>query len=350
MSPDPAMSLWWKRAWRRAGRVYHPQVLNRYHKLLTGLTVSPEEFQRAVRQWQGIDEPEFTPGPPNWTSRWRTQPTGVKVSVFAENFSRVVVPRAEELGISPSTAAQQCSVHGQFADERSTIAYCMAYAWMHFASFKAAIEVLNIKPREFPHRPLIIDIGCGPGTALSAFGEWFCATRRRRSDVRYVGIDRSEYMRTLAASFATDSTLFEDHLPVLMPAAEDLTPELLDTLAPGRDGVILTMSYVLHQDFMADGQAFTRILRTLSGSRLPIWILAQDANKPHVDEANVETWPETRLRGLLNATELYGYHHRLWCVKFEARKYVLDEQGHATELPAEGHQRTKAIAARLDPT
>ncbi len=269
--------------------------------------------------------------------------------MFAETFSRIVVPRAAQLGISSSTAAQQCSVLGQFGDERTTIAYCMAYAWMHFASFKTAIEVLGIKAHEFTRRPLIVDIGCGPGTALSAFGEWLGQARGCRSDVRYVGIDRSEHMRTLATSFATDTTLFEAYIPVLLPSVEDLTPATIDAQAGGRDGVILTMSYVIHQDFMVGRQAFTHIVRVLSGTRLPIWILAQDANKPHMDEANVETWPETRMRAMLNATEAYGYRLRLWSKSFEARRYVLDERGNATQQPSEGRNGAKAVAARLTP-
>jgi hypothetical protein len=156
-------------------------------------------------------------------------------------------------------------------------------------------------------------------------------------------------MRTLAASFAADSTLFESHVPMLLSSAEDLSPEVLNTIIRGRDGVVLTMSYVLHQDFMVDGQALEHIVRTLRHSRLPIWILAQDANMPRYDAANVETWPETRLRAMLNAVEAHGYRSRIWHRRFEARQYVLDEHGIATEGPAEGRPRTVAIAARLDP-
>jgi SAM-dependent methyltransferase len=269
--------------------------------------------------------------------------------VFAEIFSRIVVPRAEPLGIFPSNAAGRCSVRGQFDDEGSTIAYCMAYAWMHFASFKSAIDVLGVLPSEFPQRPLVVDIGCGPGTAVAAFGEWLSKARNRRADIRYVGIDRSEHMRALAGSFSTDPTVFEDHLPVLLPSAEGFTQETATSEACGRDGIVLTMSYVLHQDFMADGHAFRHVVRMLSHSRLPIWVLAQDANKPVPDEANVDIWPETRLRALLNATEAFGYRSRIWHRNFEAMRYKVDEQGCATEQLAVGRKATKAIAARLFP-
>jgi SAM-dependent methyltransferase len=276
-------------------------------------------------------------------------PTGAGFSVFAETFSKFVLPKAAQLGISASTASRHCSVQGQFDDERTTIAYCMAYVWRHYASFKTALDVLGLRPEEFGRRLLIVDVGCGPGTALVAFGEWLHKAREDRSGIRYVGIERSAHMRTLAALFAADATLFLDYMPLLLPGVEDVTPEIVATQSQGCDELVLTMSYVLHQDFMADGQTFANILRGLSAPRLPIWLLAQDANKPHVDETNVESWPDTRLRAMLNGVEPYGYRVRCWSKRFEAKHYLLDEHGNAAEQPAEGRKRTVAIAARLEP-
>jgi SAM-dependent methyltransferase len=271
--------------------------------------------------------------------------------MFAEMFRSVVIPRAAKLGISPSEASRLCRVQGQFDDERTAIAYCMAYGWMHYASFKDAIDALGLKPGEFPHRPLVVDIGCGPGTALLAFGEWLCQARARRANVRIVGIERSRDLRALASGFVADETLFEEHVPLLLPSAEDLTPEAITEKAHGCDGVVLTMSYVLHQGFMADGRDFKHVVRSVSASRLPVTIIAQDANKPLVDEANVERWPESHLRAMLNEVEAYGYRPpRIWDRRFEARKYIVDERGNATPQSATGQGRTKAIAVRLFPT
>ena len=269
--------------------------------------------------------------------------------MFAENFSRIIAPRAIRLGVPPHLAAQLCSVRGEFENERRAIAYCMAYAWNHFASFKTAIRSLDVRAHELPRSPLIVDIGCGPGTAFIALGEWLLEARGMCSDVRYIGIDRSEHMRNIAAKFSSDTSLFRPFDAVLIASCEDLTKNVVVAQTAGRDGIVVTLSYVLHQDFMVDGQAFRQVVQALSGSRLPIWVLAQDANLPQIDEKNIEVWPETRLRAMLDPVESFGYRARFWARRFESSVFQLDAVGNATLLPATGHQGTKAIAVRLDP-
>jgi SAM-dependent methyltransferase len=230
--------------------------------------------------------------------------------VFAQSFSKIIVPRACVLGISLPNASRDCSVYGDFADERSTLAYCIGYAWDHYASFGLALDTLGLKPREFGYRPLVIDLGCGPGTAMVAFGEWLHRARQRVSDVRYIGIDRSAQMRRLAAAVTNDDTLFKAFEPILIADSDELASKL-ETQVEQRDEIVLTMSYVLHQQFMADGKVLCNIMRDLCAQRRPIWILAQDANKPHQVDQNVIEWPDTRFRALVNTVEAYGYRARV---------------------------------------
>lgn len=269
--------------------------------------------------------------------------------MFDEQFRKLIMPRAQELGIAGADAAALCSVTGDFETERSAIAYCMAYAWMHYASFKEAIRYLRIGADEVGNRPLVVDIGCGPATAGAAVGDWLYEQRRRRTEVCYVGIDRSSQMRDLAAAIVQDPIIFKPHRPVLLAELCDVRLPLLASIAPGRDSIVITLSYVLHQRFMSESEPLAAALRDLATLRMPIWIIAQDANLPFKDEPNVESWPETRLRTILNPCETNGYRIRCWSKRFEAVQYFIDEEGAALPQPARGRKGTNAIAARLNP-
>jgi len=224
----------------------------------------------------------------------------------------------------------------------------MGYAWQHFASFKSALTSLGLRPWELPKRPLIIDIGCGPATAMVAIGEWLLESRGRRTDVRYVGIERSEHFRRLASAFSTDPMLFDDYAPLLLPSIADFTPDHVAIQLAGRDGVVILMSYVLHQDFMATGDTVIEVIRRMSGSTVPIRILAQDANLPRLAEPNVEEWPETRLRSIVDRAELFGYRSRLWQRRIEAKKYAPDAAGRWVEQESAGEAKTCALAVVLE--
>lgn len=269
--------------------------------------------------------------------------------MFAQNFSNIVIPRAAELRLALATAARECSVHGDFADERTTVAYCVAYAWDHYASFASALACVGVKPEQLGIRPLVVDIGCGPGTAIAALGEWLYCARQRLTDVRYVGIDRSWQMLRLARCFATDRSLFEAYEPLLLRDAAEMTGEL-ETQMQDRDRIVITMSYVLHQQFMSDGSIFRAVIRDLCAYRRPILILAQDANKPEEPEPNIRVWPDARLRGMLNDVETHGYTSSIWSKTFASPRYVLDEHGNATMRPPDQRTRSVAIVARLFPT
>jgi SAM-dependent methyltransferase len=270
--------------------------------------------------------------------------------VFAETFSRLVSPRAAALEIAPDAAALKCSVFGDFTDERTAVAYCLAYAWSHFASFKDALHLLGLQQAEFGTNVLVVDIGCGPATALVAFGEWLYAKRGQPTSIQYIGVDRSEHMRNLAMHFAHDQGLFEPYEPMTLASTRDITADLIAQKAEACDHVVILLSYVMHQQFMRDENVLDSIIRCFAGTKRPIWVLAQDANKPQVDEANVEWWPENRLRVMLQSSEAHGYRPRLWSRRFEAVKYSVDALGRVTQQPRTQKMGTKAIAARLLPS
>lgn len=266
--------------------------------------------------------------------------------VYFERFSQIVVPRAARLGLLPQWTRNYCN-HGAgpFVDEISTICYCLCYGPTHFTSFVLGLDAVDLHHNRLPRRPLLVDIGCGPGTALFSLGEWLHRHRDRPSDIRYIGIDSSAPMREIAAEFAADAQLFREFQPVLLPSLDDGANTTIERAMHDRDGVIVMMSYVLHQGFMESGRTLLEVLRRMSGEEHPVFLLGQDANK-QLREDKVEIWPETRLRRLLNEAEQFGYRSdRVWTERVNAPWQSVDEAGVVAE--ADGTTKTLAYRAQL---
>jgi hypothetical protein len=69
--------------------------------------------------------------------------------------------------------------------------------------------------------------------------------------------------------------------------------------------------------------------------------------KPREDP-NVQTWLDTRLRRMLNATEQFGFSEaRIWSKLFEAVRYNVDDGGTAHQQLTTGAKRSIALTASI---
>lgn len=266
---------------------------------------------------------------------WRTDALRADVPVFIDSFQRIIfVPATRNHGLTGATAVQHCSVTGPFNSERATLAYCLGYQWTHYASFPRALDALLVQQQGTPERPLIVDIGCGPATALMSFGEWLARVRPVPLDVRYIGIDPHLPKQRIAREFARDRDLFAQYVPVLVAGPEELTQPVVVAEATRRDGIILLLSYVMDQEFMLDGGAYLlEVLRRLRPLGLPVHILSQDALKKARSGPNVDEWPDNRLRGIVTASRSLDYvPTATWSENFRAPKFRIDDEGNAQEL------------------
>lgn len=87
---------------------------------------------------------------------------------------------------------------GPFDDKFSTLCYCIGYMYRHYDDFKAILRKERFTlPQENP-RMLVIDLGCGPGTAGIAIRDYFQESRIIPT-IDYCGIDRSTEMTHVAS-------------------------------------------------------------------------------------------------------------------------------------------------------
>lgn len=222
----------------------------------------------------------------------------------------------------------------------------MAYQWMHFQSFTALFDVLGIEAGEFAERLLVVDIGCGPATAFNAIGEWLHLRRGSRLDARYIGIDRSANMREIAAYYVADGDVFQEHHALFLDDLVSLTPEIVSERATDRDHIVVLMSYVMHQAFLIDGALLRRVLPALYATRLPIHVLAQDANKP-IEIDGLTLWPQLQLSDVLDDSLRFGYQYGWRKERFHASRFEISIDGCVTPTADQGDAKSIAMAARL---
>ena len=269
--------------------------------------------------------------------------------MFSDTFSRIVIPEARRLGILGGYRGH-CERGGADFDVRGAICYCVCYAWMHYASFKEALALLDVWANRLPYHPLVIDIGCGPATALLGLGEWLHEQRGRPTDIRYLGIDRSAAMRDLAERFARDGDVFGPYTPTIVASLDALTDAQLANLLRDRDGIIITMSYILNREFMLDGGPLFEVLHRLSGCGRRIRILGQDANMRRDEGPNQHSYPDTRLNAMLEKIGVYGFEYEHPFSKlFEAVRYNVDNLGNVARVDATGSKKSLALTASLRP-
>lgn len=90
---------------------------------------------------------------------------------------------------------------GPFVSEISTLSYCMAYMYMHHDALISVLDLSINQDLILKDNPLIIiDIGCGPGTAGIAIKNYLDGHGGAR-DIYYIGVDISQHMLTLAEKF-----------------------------------------------------------------------------------------------------------------------------------------------------
>ena len=61
----------------------------------------------------------------------------------------------------------------------------------HYFSFMQALSKKYPGNVPLPERPLIVDLGCGPATTISALGNWLQERRGRPLEMSYLGVDNS---------------------------------------------------------------------------------------------------------------------------------------------------------------
>lgn len=91
---------------------------------------------------------------------------------------------------------------GPFNSELSVLSYCMSYMYMHHDALVSVIDLPQHSHMIVQDQPLlIIDFGCGPGTAGIALCNYLRHHQEMPRSIFYVGIDISQHMLMLAQQF-----------------------------------------------------------------------------------------------------------------------------------------------------
>jgi len=114
---------------------------------------------------------------------------------------------------------------------------------MHYESFLSALTNRFGNQDLLPRSPLVLDLGCGPGTALFALGDWMYERRRGPSVVASIGIDVSAPLRRIGNEMITGAAFFAaPSLHLMRQSVNDLTDAELARAVQHRDGVIFAMN------------------------------------------------------------------------------------------------------------
>ncbi|HTU71746.1 MAG TPA: class I SAM-dependent methyltransferase [Candidatus Baltobacteraceae bacterium] len=170
---------------------------------------------------------------------------------FDSSFERVIWSRVRSDRELADAAKSRICEHGQadFGDFRVVACYCMCYMHQHFDANLAILRQNAAGPIFTDPDAVVIDFGCGPGTAALVL-----ATRNRElggqpARFSYLGIDRSTMMHEVATNFLSDNDLFHCGAQrVFFQAARDVPV----ALAAGKTAALFYCSYVLNQTHLAD--------------------------------------------------------------------------------------------------
>lgn len=210
---------------------------------------------------------------------------------------------------------------------------------MHYASFRAALDDRfgRTGADPLPKSPLIVDLGCGPGTTLFALCDWLFERRRSINSVSYIGIDISDELLGLAEAMIDGAELFDGScMHILRRSVGELQDEEIARAASRRDGVIFSLSYIVHQDFMHDMTLLAQLMRRVRSCTvgMPTWFLLQDANYADRPDIYTAIWPEHRVNDLANQCESLGYSVTARKTKFVAPRIEIRWDGRFTMAQA----------------
>ena len=252
---------------------------------------------------------------------------------------RVVVPRPEAQHVLAGNRSYCNKGRGPYHDLLSSVCYCICQAPMHYASFRAALDDRfgRTGADPLPKSPLIVDLGCGPGTTLFALCDWLFERRRSINSVSYIGIDISDELLGLAEAMIDGAELFDGScMHILRRSVGELQDEEIARAASRRDGVIFSLSYIVHQDFMHDMTLLAQLMRRVRSCTvgMPTWFLLQDANYADRPDIYTAIWPEHRVNDLANQCESLGYSVTARKTKFVAPRIEIRWDGRFTMAQA----------------
>ena len=257
------------------------------------------------------------------------------VGFFQQRMQQTVMARPEAQHVLAGNRAYCNKGRGPYDSALASVCYCICQAPMHYASFRAALDDRfgRTGADPLPNSPLVVDLGCGPGTTLFALCDWLADRRRTSISVAYIGIDISDHLLGIAAGMVEGAALFQEPSRfILRRLVDDLEDDDISAAASGRDGVIFALSYVLHHEFIHDMTLLAHLMRRVCRHThgMPTWLLIQDANFPDRPDEHVPIWPEQRINDLANQCESLGYSIVGLKTKFVAPRIIVSGDGQFT--------------------
>jgi len=258
------------------------------------------------------------------------------VGLFYERLRQVVLTRPEAGRILAGDNEHCNHGLGPFDTALRETCYCTCQAPMHYASFQDALDDAGVTG-QLPLRPLVVDLGCGPSTALFALCDKLHDRRRAPINVGYLAIDAERRLLATSTALVRGCGLFDAASQyVWSTTVDDVRPADVERVVAGRDGVVFALSYIVHQPFMQGMGILADLMRVvkLATPALPAWFLLQDANFAERPAPHTEIWPESRVNQLANLVAPVGYTVRSYKRKFPARRIRLSVGGKVEAHPA----------------
>jgi SAM-dependent methyltransferase len=206
----------------------------------------------------------------------------IRGSRFFERWFHVVYPEAKRRGL----LGKRHGDHGQgdYATVAGALKYVARNPIKHYASLVRALrlcyEVTDDEEVDFPARPLVVDLGCGPGTAAFAVLDWLRAIFKPEvaPEITYLGIDTPGMRYWAKKLFAGE---LRDGSFILKESLAAIHETEIVRLAQDRDGVVFVASYILEQRFMGSVRPLADLIRKVRKSTYGLGadLLVQDVNR-----------------------------------------------------------------------
>lgn len=219
-------------------------------------------------------------------------------------------------------------------DRTDALCYSRRYQLMHLEAWQRLLQRHSLIS---PHvKPLIIDIGSGPGTVSLAFGRYMNERFKSPLAAHHIGIERWQAAVDLHEEYLHDPALFVAPAPdatvdtAFARSTEELQDSWVEDLAEDCNALFVCFSYVLNQNAVSDAEvrAWAAAIQHWSLiTTLPTSVLAVDV-------------PIGNMRGprkIISALESLGeVSHWSGVDSYEYRRFDLHLDG-PREISGPGH-------------
>jgi hypothetical protein len=131
--------------------------------------------------------------------------------------------------------------------EIKALLYCYYNLKKHFFTSYAVFKKLWSSIKEWfskTHKPVFIDLGCGPLTSGLAIGDLFYSDKATKINFTYIGVDISKQMLKQAQLFSTSDLFNQDHSFYFYSNWNEIPDAILTKTAGSSNPFIINASYL----------------------------------------------------------------------------------------------------------